>query len=70
MDRFTFDQKIADMLKRSPRQSFVIVGTNGSRSVVDDPQYVCYRDGIAGRVTEAGLPMIFYHHEVSEIVDS
>jgi hypothetical protein len=68
MDRETFGGTIRAYRQRSPYRPFTVVTVAGSRYEIDHPEAILERDGVALFAGPGGVPVIFDHEGVSEIV--
>jgi hypothetical protein len=68
MDSGTFDATIQTFKRRLPFRPFTVAMVNGDRFEVDHPEAVVVRDGVALYVAAGGIPVIFDHEEVSQVV--
>jgi hypothetical protein len=68
MDSSTFDATIQTFKRRSPFKPFTVAMVNGDRFEVDHPEAVVVRDGVALYVAAGGIPVIFDHEGVSQVV--
>jgi hypothetical protein len=64
-----FDQTLLAFKKRVPFRPFAVVQVNGDRFEVDFPDALVVRDGGAIFVGAGGVPVIFDHEGVSQVVD-
>jgi hypothetical protein len=68
MDRDTFDGALRILKHRMPFRPFVVAMVNGDRLDVDYPDALAYRDGVALFVASGGVPVLFDHEGVSEVI--
>lgn len=68
MDPGTFDATIQTFKRRQPFRPFTVAMVNGDRFEVDHPEAVVVRDGVALYVAAGGIPVIFDHEGVSQVV--
>ena len=68
MDRETFGGTIRAYRQRAPYRPFTVVTVAGSRYEIDHPEAILERDGVALFAGPGGVPVIFDHEGVSEIV--
>jgi hypothetical protein len=68
MDQSTFDATIRTFKHRTPFLPFTVALVNGDRLEVDHPDAVAYRDGVAMYVAAGGIPVIFDHEGVCQVV--
>jgi len=68
MDRDTFDQTIRTFKYRTPYRPFTIAMVNGDRLEVDHPEALVIRDGVGLFAGPGGVPTVFDHEGVSQVV--
>jgi len=68
MDRDTFDSTIQAFKHRTPFRPFTVAMVNGDRLEVDHPNALAFRDGVGLFVAPGGVPVIFDHEGVSQVV--
>jgi hypothetical protein len=68
MDRDTFDGTIRQFKHRTPFRPFTVAMVNGDRLEVDHPDALAVRDGVALFAGPGGVPVVFDHEGVSQIV--
>lgn len=68
MDRETFAGTIRAFRQRTPFRPFTIVTVSGSRHEIDHPEAILERDGVALFAGPGGVPVIFDHEGVSEVI--
>jgi hypothetical protein len=68
MDRDTFDGTIRTFMRRAPFRPFTVAMVNGDRLEVDHPEAVVVRDGVGMYIAPGGIPVVFDHEGVSQIV--
>ncbi len=68
MDRETFAGAIRTFRQRAPFRPFTIVTISGGRYEIDHAEAILERDGVALFAGPGGVPVIFDHEGVSEIV--
>ncbi len=68
MDRNTFDTTIRTFKHRTPFRPFAVAMVNGDRLEVDHPDALAVRDGIALFAAPGGVPVVFDHEGVSQVV--
>jgi hypothetical protein len=68
MDRETFDATIRTFKHRAPFRPFTVSLVNGERLEVDHPDAVVVRDGVAIFVGPGGIPSIFDHEGVAQVI--
>jgi hypothetical protein len=64
----TFDGTLKAFQQRVPYRPFTVVLVNGDRFEVDFPNALVVRDGTAIFVQPGGIPVIFDHEGVNQIV--
>lgn len=67
-DRDTFDRTIRAFKRSSQFQPFTVALVTGDRFEVDHPEAVVVRDGVAIFVAPGGVPVIFDHEGVTEVI--
>jgi hypothetical protein len=68
MNRDTFTETMRAFRNRSPFRPFTVVTVSGNRYEVDFPEAVAMRDGVALFAAPGGIPVIFDHDNVSEVI--
>jgi hypothetical protein len=68
MDANHFDQTLVAFQKRTPYRPFTVVLVNGDRYEVDHPGALVVRDGVAVYIAPTGVPVIFDHEGVSQVI--
>ena len=68
MDRGTFAGTIRAFRQRTPFRPFTVVTVSGGRYEIDHPEAILERDGVALFAGPGGIPVIFDHEGVSEVV--
>ena len=68
MDRNGFDETIRAFQKRTPYRPFTIVTMSGDRHEIDFGNAIVVREGMAVFVAPGGIPVIFDHESVDQIV--
>jgi hypothetical protein len=63
-----FDEAVKVLTSRRPFKPFTVVLVSGSRFEVDYPSALAARDGAAVYLAPGGIPVIFDHEGVSEVV--
>lgn len=63
-----FEQTLNAFKTRSPFRPFTVALVNGDRFEVDYPAALLVRDGVAVYIAAGGVPVIFDHEGVSQIV--
>ena len=68
MDRDTFTATVRAFKHRMPFKPFTVATVNGNRYEVDHPDALALRDGVALFAGPGGVPVIFDHEGVSEVI--
>ena len=68
MDRDTFTGTIRAFKQRSPFRPFTVVTMSGSRHEIDHFDAIVVRDGMAMFAAPGGIPVIFDHESVDQVV--
>jgi hypothetical protein len=68
MDSNTFDGALRTLKHRTPFRPFTVAMVNGDRLEVDYPDALAFRDGVALFVGTGGIPVLFGHEGVSEVI--
>ena len=68
MDRETFTATIRAFKHRTPLRPFTVVTVSGNRHEVDHPDTLAVKDGVAVALGPVGVPIIFDHEGVSEVI--
>jgi hypothetical protein len=68
MDRETFTETIRAFRNRTPFRPFTVTTIAGNRHEVDHPDALAVRDGVALFAGPGGVPVIFDHEGVSEVI--
>jgi len=68
MDIETFDATIRSFKNRTPFRPFSVSLVNGERLEVDYSDALVVRDGVAVFVAPGGIPAIFDHEGVAQVV--
>lgn len=68
MDRETFDGTIRAFRYRTPFRPFTVSLINGERLEVDHPDALVVRDGVGLFVGPGGIPAVFDHEGVAQVV--
>jgi hypothetical protein len=64
----SFDRTLRALQKRQPFRPFTVALVNGDRVQVDHPEALVFRSGVAVFVAADGVPNIFDHEGVSELI--
>ncbi len=68
MDVSQFERSLRAFQRRTPLRSFTVALLNGDRIQVDHPEALILRDGVAVFIAAGGVPTLFDHSSVSELV--
>jgi hypothetical protein len=68
MDRNSFDETIPTFKRRTPFRPFTVSLVNGDRVEVDHPEALVVRDGVALFVGPGGIPAVFEHEGVAQVI--
>jgi len=68
MDRDVFAGALRAFKQRTPFRPFTVVTVSGQRHEVDHPDALAMRGGVALFVGPGGIPVIFDHESVDEVV--
>jgi hypothetical protein len=63
-----FDQTLNAFKRQRPFRPFTVAMVNGDRFEVDFPDALVVRDGMAVYIAAGGVPVLFDHEGVSQIV--
>jgi len=63
-----FDSTLRAFQRRTPFQPFTVELVSGTRVQVDHPEALVFRDGVAVFVARGGVPAIFDHEGVSQMI--
>ena len=63
-----FDMALRAFQRRKPFQPFTVEMVSGDRFQVDHPEALVFRSGVAIFVTSGGVPVIFDHEGVSQLL--
>jgi len=63
-----FDRSLRAFQRRSPFKAFTVELVGGHRFQVDHPEALVLRDGVAVFVAKGGVPVLFDHEGVSQIL--
>jgi hypothetical protein len=64
-----FDKTLQAYQKRRPFRSFAVRFVSGEDIEVDHPEALIIRSGVGVFVSASGVPTLFDHESVSEVVD-
>ena len=68
MEATHFDRTLKAFKRRSPYLPFTVALVNGDRFEVDHPDALVVRDGVAVYIGPGGVPVLFDHEGVSQVV--
>ena len=68
MEADNFDRTLVTFRSRSPFRPFTVALVNGDRFEVDHPDALIVRDGVAVYIGVGGIPVLFDHEGVSQII--
>ena len=68
MDRETFESTILTFRRRTPFRPYTVALVNGDRLEIDHADAVVVRDGVGLFVGPGGVPTLFDHEGVSQVV--
>ena len=68
MERENFDRTLRAFKRRTPFHPFTVALANGDRFEVDHPDALVVRDGVAVYVAPGGIPVLFDHEGVSQML--
>jgi hypothetical protein len=68
MEADNFDRTLRAFMKRSPFRPFTVAMVTGDRFEVDHPDALVVREGVAVYIGPAGVPVLFDHEGVSQVV--
>ena len=68
MDTGNFERSLRAFQRRRPFQPFTVALVNGDVFQVDHPEALVIRAGIAVFIDEGGVPTLFDHESVSQMV--
>jgi hypothetical protein len=63
-----FDRTLNEFKRRTPFRPFTVTLVNGDRFEVDYPGALVVRDGVAAYIGSGGVPHVFDHEGVNEII--
>ncbi len=64
----TFSETVNSLCRRLPFKPFTVALLNGDRFEVDHPKAILVRDGVGVYVAPGGIPVIFDHEGVNQII--
>lgn len=68
MEVDSFERTLNAFKARSPFRPFTVALVNGDRVEVDYPTALLMRDGVAVYIAAGGIPVIFDHEGVSQVI--
>jgi hypothetical protein len=68
MEAENFERTLRAFKKRAPFHPFTVALENGDKFEIDHPDALLIRDGIAVYVAPGGIPVLFDHEGVSQVV--
>jgi hypothetical protein len=68
MRKEAFERSLKAMVKRTPFRPFTVELVSGDRVKVDHPEALVLRAGVAVFVSAAGVPTLFDHEGVSQLI--
>ncbi len=68
MDRESFERTLRAFQRRTPFLPFTVALVNGDRFQVDHPEALVLRGGVAVFITAGGVPTLFDHESVSQMI--
>ncbi len=68
MDAGQFERSLRAFQRVSPFRPFTVALVNGDRFQVDHPEALVLRDGVAVFIAAGGVPTLFDHTSVSQLV--
>ena len=68
MDRESFERSLRACREHKPFRRFVVVMTDGAQLKVDRTDALAMRDGTGVFLSLGGVPNVFAHGEVAEII--
>lgn len=68
MEAENFDRTLRAFKRRSPYRPFTVALVNGDRFEVDHADALVVRDGVAVYVGPGGIPVLFDHEGVSQVI--
>ena len=68
MEIDNFDRTLYTFKRRTPFRPFTVALVNGDRFEVDHPDALVVRDGVAVYVGPGGVPVLFDHEGVSQVI--
>jgi hypothetical protein len=68
MEAGHFERSLRAFQSRTPFRTFTVVLANGDRVQVDHPEALVLRDGTAVFIAPGGVPTLFDHESVSQLM--
>jgi hypothetical protein len=68
MEADNFERTLRAFKRRNPFRPFAVALVNGDRFEVDHPDALVMRDGVAVYVAAGGIPVLFDHEGVNQVV--
>jgi hypothetical protein len=68
MDISQFERSLRAFQRRTPFRSFTVALVSGDHFQVDHPEALVLRDGVAVFIAAGGIPTLFDHSSVSQLV--
>ncbi len=68
MEAENFDRTMTAFKRRDPFRPFTVAMVNGDRFEVDFPDALVVRDGVAVYIASGGVPILFDHEGVSQVI--
>jgi hypothetical protein len=63
-----FNRTLRAFQRRTPFRPFTVALVNGDRIQIDHPEALVLRDGVAVFIAAGGVPTLFDHESVSEMI--
>ncbi len=63
-----FDRILQTFKERKPYRPFTVALVNGDRFEVDHPDAIVVRDGVAAYIGVGGVPVLFDHEGVGQVI--
>jgi hypothetical protein len=63
-----FERTLRAFQRRTPFKAFTVELVSGYRFQVDHPEALVFRDGVALFVAKGGVPVVFDHEGVSQVL--
>lgn len=68
MDIQHFERSLRSFQRRTPFRPYTVALVNGDRIQIDHPEALVLRDGVAVFIAAGGIPTLFDHESVSQLV--